>query len=107
MLPHETSWLIQYGFNRPHQSPGYLAPTEHVEKALVRICSSVSPMSSTITVTLRSAGVETLVLDCQETVAAAFFLLMFRLARQAVSGEDRRNSNGKLNPRNLSPFTML
>jgi len=74
MLPDETFWLIQYNSNRPHQWLGYLAPTEHVEKELVRICSSVLPMWSTITVTLKLAGVETLVLDCQETVAAPSFM---------------------------------
>ena len=74
MLPDETFWLIQYSFNRPHQSLNYLALTEHVEKELVRICSSVLPMWSTTTVTLKLAGVETLVLDCQETVAVPSFM---------------------------------
>ena len=30
--------------------------------------------------------------------SAFFHVLMFKLAREAVSGEDRRNSDGKLNP---------
>ncbi|PIW40553.1 MAG: hypothetical protein COW22_01095 [Chloroflexi bacterium CG15_BIG_FIL_POST_REV_8_21_14_020_46_15] len=30
--PRLTEWLIEYNFNRPHQSPGYLAPMEYILK---------------------------------------------------------------------------
>ena len=38
---------IEYDFNRPHQSPGYLAPLgyiEYIEKELAKICCPVLPM---------------------------------------------------------------
>ena len=39
--PRLTEWLIEYNFNRPHQSLGYLTPIEYIEK--------VSPMWSAST----------------------------------------------------------
>ena len=30
--PRLTEWLVEYNFNRPHQSPGYLAPMEYILK---------------------------------------------------------------------------
>jgi transposase InsO family protein len=44
--PRLTEWLIEYNFNRPHQSPGYLAPIEYIEKELAKIPGQVSPMWS-------------------------------------------------------------
>ena len=41
--PRLTEWLIEYNFNRPHQSLGYLAPIEHVGKELAKICCPVLP----------------------------------------------------------------
>ena len=32
--PQLTEWLIEYNFNRPHQSLGYLTPIEYIEKVL-------------------------------------------------------------------------
>jgi len=39
-------WLIEYNFNRPHQSLAYLALVEYIEKELAKICSPVLPMWS-------------------------------------------------------------
>src|SRR4030042_446705 len=44
--PRLTEWLIEYNFNRPHQSLGYLAPVEHIEKEFAKIRSPVLPMWS-------------------------------------------------------------
>jgi len=44
-----TEWLIQYNFNRPHQSFGYLAPVEYIERELAKIRSPVLPMWSAST----------------------------------------------------------
>ena len=44
-----TEWLIEYNFNRPHQSLGYLAPVEYTEKELAKIRSPVLPMWSAST----------------------------------------------------------
>jgi transposase InsO family protein len=44
--PRLTEWLIEYNFNRPHQSLGYLSPIEYIEKQLAKICSSLLPMWS-------------------------------------------------------------
>ena len=49
--PRLTEWLIEYNFNRPHQSLGYLAPVEHIEKELAKIRCLVLPMWSAITLT--------------------------------------------------------
>jgi transposase InsO family protein len=35
--PELTGWLIEYNFNRPHQSLEYLTPIEYTEKELKRI----------------------------------------------------------------------
>jgi len=47
--PRLTEWLIEYNFNRPHQSLGYLAPVEYIEKELAKIHSPVLPMWSAST----------------------------------------------------------
>ena len=47
--PRLTEWLIEYSFNRPHQSLGYLTPIEYIEKELAKIYSPVSPMWSAST----------------------------------------------------------
>jgi transposase-like protein len=47
--PRLTEWLIEYNFNRPHQSLGYLAPIEYIERALAKIHGSVLPMWSAST----------------------------------------------------------
>jgi len=41
--PRLTDWLVEYNFNRPHQSLGYLAPMEYIEKELARLHSPVLP----------------------------------------------------------------
>ncbi len=48
-LARLTEWLIEYNFNRPHQSPGYLAPVEYIERELAKIHSLVLPMWSAST----------------------------------------------------------
>jgi len=45
-----TEWLIEYNFNRPHQSLAYLAPVEYIEKELAKISPQVLPMWSARTV---------------------------------------------------------
>ena len=50
--PGLTEWLIEYNFNRPHQSLGYLAPVEYVERELAKIHSPVLPMWSARTATI-------------------------------------------------------
>jgi transposase InsO family protein len=47
--PGLTEWLIEYNFNRPHQSLGYLAPVEYIERELAKIRSPVLPMWSAST----------------------------------------------------------
>ena len=47
--PRLTEWLIEYNFNRPHQSLGYLVPVEYIEKELAKIRSPVLPMWSAST----------------------------------------------------------
>jgi transposase InsO family protein len=47
--PRLTEWLIEYNFNRPHQSLGYLAPIEYIEKELAKIHGPVLPMWSAST----------------------------------------------------------
>ncbi len=47
--PRLTEWLIEYNFNRPHQSLGYLAPIEYIEKEFAKICCPVLPMWSAST----------------------------------------------------------
>jgi transposase InsO family protein len=44
--PRLTEWLIEYNFNRPHQSLGYLAPIEYIEKELAKIPNPVLPIWS-------------------------------------------------------------
>jgi transposase InsO family protein len=44
-----TDWLIEYNFNRPHQSLGYLTPMEYIEEELAKAGSKVSPMWSAST----------------------------------------------------------
>ena len=48
--PLLTEWLIEYNFNRPHQSLAYLAPVEYIEKELAKIHSPLLPMWSATTV---------------------------------------------------------
>jgi transposase InsO family protein len=47
--PRLTEWLIEYNFNRPHQSLAYLTPVEYIEKQLAKIRSPVLPMWSAST----------------------------------------------------------
>jgi len=47
--PRLTEWLIEYNFNRPHQSLAYLSPVEYIEKELAKIRSPVLPMWSAST----------------------------------------------------------
>jgi len=42
--PRLTDWLIEYNFNRPHQSLAYLTPVEYIEKELAKIRSPMLPM---------------------------------------------------------------
>ena len=46
-----TEWLLEYNFNRPHETLYYLTPIEYLDKKLVRICdwSQVLPMWSAST----------------------------------------------------------
>jgi transposase InsO family protein len=44
LSPGPTEWPIEYNFNRPHQSLGYLAPTEYIERELAKILGPVLPM---------------------------------------------------------------
>jgi transposase InsO family protein len=48
--PRLTEWLIEYNFNRPHQSLAYLSPIEYIEKELAKIHSPVLPMWSATTI---------------------------------------------------------
>jgi transposase InsO family protein len=47
--PRLAEWLIEYNFNRPHQSLAYLAPIEYIEKELAKVRSPVLPMWSAST----------------------------------------------------------
>jgi transposase InsO family protein len=47
--PLLTEWLVEYNFNRPHQSLAYLAPAEYIERELAKIRSPVLPMWSAST----------------------------------------------------------
>jgi transposase InsO family protein len=47
--PGLTEWLIEYNFNRPHQSLDYLPPVAYIEKELAKIRSPVLPMWSAST----------------------------------------------------------
>jgi hypothetical protein len=49
--PRLTEWLIEYNFNRPHQSLAYFTPLEYIEKELVKMHSPVLPMWSASTLT--------------------------------------------------------
>ena len=42
--PRLTEWLVEYNFNRPHHSLGYLAPMEYIQQELAKIRSPVLPM---------------------------------------------------------------
>jgi len=44
-----TEWLVEYNFNRPHQSLVYLTPVEYIEKEFAKTHSSVLPMWSAST----------------------------------------------------------
>ena len=48
--PLLTEWLVEYNFNRPHQSLVYLTPVEYIEKELAKTHSSVLPMWSASTI---------------------------------------------------------
>jgi transposase InsO family protein len=54
--PRLTEWLIEYNFNRPHQSLGYLAPIEYIKKELAKIHSPVLPMWPASTCSLRKVS---------------------------------------------------
>jgi len=47
--PRLTEWLVEYNFNRPHQSLAYLSPVEYIEKELAKISGQVLPMWSAST----------------------------------------------------------
>jgi len=47
--PRLTEWLIEYNFNRPHQSLGYLSPIEYIVRELANIRNPVLPMWSATT----------------------------------------------------------
>jgi len=47
--PQRTEWLIEYNFNRPHQSLAYFTPIEYIERELVKIHNPVLPMWSAST----------------------------------------------------------
>jgi transposase InsO family protein len=47
--PRLSEWLIEYDFNRPHQSLAYLAPIQYIEKELAKIRSPVLPIGSAST----------------------------------------------------------
>jgi transposase InsO family protein len=47
--PRLIDWLVEYNFNRPHQSLGYLTPIEYIEGKLAKIHNQVSPMWSAST----------------------------------------------------------
>lgn len=55
--PRLTEWLIEYNFNRPHETLDYLTPIEYTESELVRIRnpSKVLPMWSARTPGLRTS----------------------------------------------------
>ena len=42
-------WLMEYNFSCPHQSLGYLAPMDYIERELAKIRSPVLPMWSAST----------------------------------------------------------
>lgn len=47
--PRLIEWLIEYNFNRPHQSLDYLTPIEYIERELAKVHSPVLPMWSAST----------------------------------------------------------
>jgi len=47
--PCLTEWLVEYNYNRPHQSLAYLSPIEYIENGLAKIRSPVLPMWSAST----------------------------------------------------------
>lgn len=47
--PWLTEWLIEYNFNRPHQSLVYLTPIQYIERELAQIRSPVLLMWSAST----------------------------------------------------------
>ena len=44
--PYLTEWLVEYNYNRPHQSLAYLTPIEYIENELAKIRSPLLPMWS-------------------------------------------------------------
>ena len=48
--PILTEWLVEYNYNRPHQSLAYLTPIEYIENGLANIRSPVLPMWSASTI---------------------------------------------------------
>jgi len=48
--PRLTEWLVEYNFNRPHQSLAYLTPVEYIERELAKIHNPVLPMWSASTI---------------------------------------------------------
>jgi transposase InsO family protein len=47
--PRLIEWLIEYNFNRPHQSLPYVTPIGYIQEELVKIRSPVLPMWSAST----------------------------------------------------------
>jgi len=45
-----TEWLVEYNFNRSHQSLAWLTPTEYIENGLAKIRIPVLPMWSASTI---------------------------------------------------------
>ena len=52
--PRLTEWLIEYSFNRPHQSLTYLTPLAYIERELAKIRSPVLSMWSASTISCLS-----------------------------------------------------
>jgi len=51
--PQLTEWLIEYNFNRPHQSLAYLTPVEYIEHEFAKISHKVLPMVLPMYLSLR------------------------------------------------------
>ena len=47
--PRLTEWLVEYNFNRPHQSLAYLTPVEYIGREFAKIHSPLLPMWSAST----------------------------------------------------------
>jgi transposase InsO family protein len=59
LKPRLTEWLIEYDFNHPRQSLGYLTPTGYIERAPAKIRRPVLPMWSASTPDLSGVALRT------------------------------------------------